>query len=494
MSINNLVWDLKFKIENIVTDYESKINLTEEEKKVLSHAYRLLNDFDELHKKIRMRIPKATQSDINQIKADINSLLDIAKSDKINNAKKIHLLEYGVETLADNYEKTIQEDRTLQDKIKAVKAKRDEVKREEQELLRDINKKIERIKESKALKKTVEQQEQKERTARITGAIERVKAKKEAPKTETINQTTNTQITKVSTNNKMIDDKQNKKNKSLLQRIKDKIISIKPGKSNVTKKEKRKSKLPWFVAVPLAGLFAFSIGSQVSSTSQNTKNDNDKKLVDENTSHNDNEKMQVTTATEKYDVEFENNTQTSTEQATIDNTSIDNENINSNNTIKESENSTPPKNEVDTPKDALEEKIPQEVVVNIGDKVVVDNGVSYSQTCFGEGNVGVIGEVSWRPSTEYCVEKVAFFHDGQFLGLTGENTESINSQIKKYAEECGVDVKDIETKVLISLVPGSYDTGWASLNIEQMQNNIVEHEINTNKNNSSRPELNNQER
>lgn len=512
MSINNYVWDLRVRIDNIITDCELNTNVTEDDKKVLRHAYRLRENLEVLNKKIRIRIMSATDQDVNQIKADINSLLDVVKSTKINNAKKIHLLEYGVETLIENYDEISQQNNDgLEKKIKAAKEKRDAARREEQELLKDINSKIERMKKEKVLKKSIEEQDIKERTDRISGVIEKVKVKKDEQKksNEFVEDTSylsvaednqqskkikeDIQIAEVSQDNKLQDE--SKKSLSIFQRIKNKINSIRAGKSNREKEEKNRKKRPWIVAVPLAGLFAFSIGAQAVKNSHNPKDSNEKNLGDESSSHSDDEKIQIITATEKYDVEFEDNTQATTKQNKEIQTTTRNEDNKIVNDDSIDLTNVPNSSNENIKIEIPDEVVPEEVVVNIGDKVIISDGVNYTQTCYGEGSVGVIGEFSWRPSTEYFIERAAFFHDGKFLGLTNDRTKNINSDLKKYAQEHGVDETDIDMKVLISLVPGSYDTGWASVSLGEMQENIVKQEQNLGKsNNKNRQEIVDQER
>lgn len=120
----------------------------------------------------------------------------------------------------------------------------------------------------------------------------------------------------------------------------------------------------------------------------------------------------------------------------------------------------------------LEEQEP-EVVVNIGDKVLIEEGTKYTANCAGGGTTNTIGSVSWRPECEYSIDNIAYYHGDKFLGLSSRGQESINEEISRFAKECGVSENEISTVALISLVPGAADTGWAKIDLNKLQKNKV---------------------
>ena len=119
----------------------------------------------------------------------------------------------------------------------------------------------------------------------------------------------------------------------------------------------------------------------------------------------------------------------------------------------------------------LDESIKQQepIVVNIGDKINVANGLKYTANCLGGGDSNVIGAVSWRPATEYSIDRVAFCYEGTVLGIMDPGDEDIEKTLNNYATQYKIDVNEIDTSVLLSLVPGYHDTGWAQISIQDMQ-------------------------
>lgn len=111
------------------------------------------------------------------------------------------------------------------------------------------------------------------------------------------------------------------------------------------------------------------------------------------------------------------------------------------------------------------------IVFDVGDKVSVSDGLVYTSTCLGKGNKNKIGSVSWRPATDYYVDQVAFCYEGKVLGIMKKGDTDVKQVLDDYASKYKIDVSEIDTSVLLSLTPGSGDTGWASISIEELEQN-----------------------
>ena len=49
---------------------------------------------------------------------------------------------------------------------------------------------------------------------------------------------------------------------------------------------------------------------------------------------------------------------------------------------------------------------------------------------------------------------------------------NVKQTLQNLAAQNGIDTKDINTSVLLSLVPGIGDTGWAQISVEDMEQNV----------------------
>lgn len=458
MPISSIIWDINMKIDNLALDFEAKYNKDENDYKAISHVTKLKNSFEQLVTIIKKCIPKVDQDEFSKIKADLIGLLGILNSDEYNKIKKVVLAEQRSEALVKRYEPIIKDENDMKERILRIKQKKELNHMQDIEDAKERTAKIERIKQNRANRKFNEI----EQTREISRKIERIKQEK-AQKQLTVQEVEHN-----------VPIKQEKN--SIFSRIKARLAAAKTRAQN----DKRKSKLPWFVAVPLSGLLAISFVNgknagekfeeQISEKNNYTDSVTPGK---ENTTEKQQEHTQEST-TKTIDYTFENNFKAETSQETT--------NANIENTA---ESSTLPNNEIAEKNDkqqpvedavidnTIDESEVEEFKINIGDKIKVEDGLQYAATCYGEGPASYIGAASWRPATEYSIERVAYMYNGQCLGLTNKDTTSINDDLNKYAQKYGIDPNDIDTKVLISLVPGSYDTGWASISIDNMKDNVV---------------------
>ena len=83
-------------------------------------------------------------------------------------------------------------------------------------------------------------------------------------------------------------------------------------------------------------------------------------------------------------------------------------------------------------------------------------------------------------TTDYFIDKVAFCYDGKVLGIMNSEENDIENELKKYATQYKIDIEKINTSVLLSLVPGYHDTGWAQISIENLKQNKSNKEQNLN--------------
>lgn len=513
--INNLIQNINFRIDRLITNYKFKINKDKNDFNLLSHAQKLKENLGTTEELIKRFRPRANKEKLDEIIADLTEMYKITIMEKSTDSKRVVLLEQKTVEVNKKYEKFIEESKTLQERILEAKQKKERVRMEIQQLEQERTSKIERIMKNKASKKIEEEVEQKERTDRITNAINRIKTdkKKEINKSNSnielaYNTDNNIKNLETYVNTQQIqalknESPKNEKNVqepkgnkiSFIDRFKSKLKSFK-GK-DTTDNKKKKRKLPWIVAVPLSALFAISFvndgraGERADNLQKNNnsytdgvtpddsqaninqqKNEARNNMKWETNKHsnngnynwskwvNDVAKNNNPDIVNKYDKENEYNTPTYVYTEKEDDSNKDDSNKNDNKS-----------NSHDSSTENTENK--KSVIVNIGDKIKVEEGLEYTETCYGEGNSNYIGAVSWRPATEYSIEKVAFAYQGKVLSLTDENTKSINDDLNKIAEKYNINADEIETKVLLSLVPESYDTGWASINIDNMQKNIV---------------------
>lgn len=130
--------------------------------------------------------------------------------------------------------------------------------------------------------------------------------------------------------------------------------------------------------------------------------------------------------------------------------------------------------EVKHKQDTEQNKLAQDepIIINIGDKITVNEGVKYTEDCLGGGNRNKIGAVSWRPATEYSVDKVAFVYEGKILKIMNSGDKNIAETLNSVAKKHGINIEDINTSVLLSLIPGTGDTGWAQISVDEMERSL----------------------
>lgn len=215
-----------------------------------------------------------------------------------------------------------------------------------------------------------------------------------------------------------------------------------------------KRKLPWYAAIPVIG--ALAVGTIAGITASNNSNQsNDKNILSDN-SYSDTLEPGTTTET--------THTTTTTMSATETTTTI----TTASSKVDEKENIDDGSHK-DNRKDDIQEV---KTIINIGDKIMVQDGLEYTADCLGGGNSNKIGAVSWRPATEYNVEKVAFIYQGRALKIMNKGDLDVEQTLTDIASQNGISSEDITTSVLISLVPGTADTGWVNISIEDMKQNI----------------------
>ena len=229
-----------------------------------------------------------------------------------------------------------------------------------------------------------------------------------------------------------------------------------------------KRKLPWYAAISVIG--ALAIGSIAGIiASNNTSHDKDEGVLPEN-SYSDTMEPSSTSKSVDTTIETTNTASTimTTTEAKVETTTapsvsfeideqdgVENDDNNNDNNVRED--------------DSKEEK----TIINIGDKIVVQDGLKYTADCLGGGKSNKIGAVSWRPATEYSVDKVAFVYQGKTLKIMNSGDLDVEKTLTNLANQNGISPEDITTSVLLSLVPGTADTGWASINIDEMRHNVI---------------------
>ncbi|MBR2743905.1 MAG: hypothetical protein IKE01_01225 [Clostridia bacterium] len=218
---------------------------------------------------------------------------------------------------------------------------------------------------------------------------------------------------------------------------------------------KDKKKAPWYAIIPMIGTIAlsglagyFCHQSMEKTVSENsytdiTNPDERHSTITEATT------IQTEVATEEPDTIFEP-TESYTEPTIEHDQIID--------------------DDIDKPEDNKKDNTT--VSIKVGDKVHVSDGTQYTSNCLGGGNCYAIGAVSWRPATEYYIDSVAFIYDGKVLGVKHAKDTDVKQTIMELASENNVDESKINTSVLLSLTPGSGDTGWTEMSIESIEKNI----------------------
>lgn len=243
-----------------------------------------------------------------------------------------------------------------------------------------------------------------------------------------------------------------------------------------------KRKLPWYATIPVIG--ALAVGAIAGITASNNTNQNKDRdelpgnsysdTIEPGTTYEDDEHI-IEKITTESNYEFSTSKVEETTYTTTT-TSVMEEQT----TLPASDNNKEEKNNKEKDKDSniqiddteTDKDDNENIIVNIGDKIMVQDGLKYTANCLGGGNSNRIGAVSWRPATEYNVEKVAFIYKGKALKIMNRGDLDVEQTLKDIASQNGINSDDITTSVLISLVPGTADTGWANISIEDMKHNI----------------------
>lgn len=236
--------------------------------------------------------------------------------------------------------------------------------------------------------------------------------------------------------------------------------------AKVSKVLKDKAKAPWYAIFPMIGAIAVSGIVGLIGSKNVAKLDAGKSYTD--TTNPDNEKNTVKETDKESEVQ-DTVLQSVTDYTEATHTQDANMNNNTSNnvgTIDEIE---------DAGIDVREDDI-QDVSVKIGDKINVADGQKYTADCLGGGNSNKIGAVSWRPSSEYYIDGVAFLHGGKILKVERAENSDVKQDIRKLAEKFNIGEDEIDTSVLLSLVKGRADTGWAQIGIEDVEHSLVEHD------------------
>ena len=239
-----------------------------------------------------------------------------------------------------------------------------------------------------------------------------------------------------------------------------KVIKHIKGATTILQDKKR---LPWYASIPVVGALALAAISGGTVALNQGEQHNDKDLNSGN-SYTDNVEpstetevaTQTTTSSLKYTTAFDY--ETTTTEATTSRASSTTETTTTK--IEETQQETT----------TTENQKP--IVINIGDKINVQEGLKYTADCLGGGNSNEIGAVSWRPAAEYSVDRVAFVYQGKVLDIMNAGDCNVKQTLQNLAAQNGIDTKDINTSVLLSLVPGIGDTGWAQISVEDMEQNV----------------------
>lgn len=246
-----------------------------------------------------------------------------------------------------------------------------------------------------------------------------------------------------------------------------------------------KQKLPWYAAIPVIGALAIGGIAGVTASLNGSNQDNNKGLSSGN-SYSDNIEPGTTTddntqeTTENItttEVTSTYTTQTTTRATTTAITTEATTTTTQANDIVDKDNSIVDDSHIQTDyTDKNDTKViddkEEKVIVNIGDKISVEEGLRYTADCLGGGNSNTIGAVSWRPATEYNVDRVAFVYQGRVLKIMNAGDQDIAKTLNEVANMNGIKAEDINTSVLLSLVPGIGDTGWANISMDKLEESL----------------------
>ena len=249
--------------------------------------------------------------------------------------------------------------------------------------------------------------------------------------------------------------------------------------------KEKKRKLAWYTAIPAIGALAISTISGAMSTLTSNK------ISMKNTEKANNRNHEYLASVDPSEINEATKITGNSSASTT--TFFDTHSIDVPITTEKQDDATAVMPDEEKTADVKEENIkeekpeesvkPQEpIVVNIGDKINVADGLKYTATCLGGGKSNEIGAVSWRPATEYSIDRVAFCYEGKVLGIMNSGDGDIEKTLNNYATQYKIDINEIDTSVLLSLVPGYHDTGWAQISIQDMQQSKV---VNTVQNLSS---------
>lgn len=129
------------------------------------------------------------------------------------------------------------------------------------------------------------------------------------------------------------------------------------------------------------------------------------------------------------------------------------------------------------------ESLNESIGVNyIGQKTLLSSGMKYYETGLGEGNSGVIGSDIRPESSEYVIDRVAFYVNGGLVANideTGAEGKSIEDLRMMYAEKYGVDISEVDLSFHTSY-EGDKATGWldrSQFGYSNLKGNISEGDI-----------------
>lgn len=276
-------------------------------------------------------------------------------------------------------------------------------------------------------------------------------------------------------------EKAPQKKMSFFEKIAQKFEKMRAGR-NATKSASRakngNNRVPWYATLPLIG--ALIAGGTMSSTMGYENGQNGKNTMDStgDKSYTDVVEPGTSTATtastqaradetikttSSYNPEYEFTSTTETTEAYVPQDTTTPITTYTDGNREEEDETTKP----------IVDEQNDKVVVNIGDKITVEDGVKYTADCLGGGNSNKIGNVSWRPATDYTIDRVAFVYDGKILGLMNAGDQNIEQRLSEIAKQNGIDQNEITTSVLLSLVPGIHDTGWTPMDISKIKASVI---------------------
>ncbi|MBP3708081.1 MAG: hypothetical protein J6J36_05690 [Clostridia bacterium] len=484
MSISNLVTDIGKKIQILADNYNKSLSsngirpnrIIETKIQELKASFVLLSkdarnieknsNFIQKHKfKSDLKILKALLKDVKQDSLHMKSDIKTSQSEV---EKMVMLVESNINKLMIKYDINKVEEEYLEELKKRIQKTHEEVKskRLKNGIVCDEPVQILSVTEIKELA------EEQLRAERIKEIHEKVK-KQRAMQLEQIQEEQRIkEETQETTPNKS-------KTQGFFEKVKGLFTRKKSKEATNCNKDKRK--LPWYATIPVIGALAVTAMYGVAAIeNQESNNSHDLSAgngysdgIEPNTTH-ESSTIKYTTALDKS----YNQHQSSTTQTTT----IDENKTTGATTTQTTTQTTQTTTKTTTTQD--EDKEP--IVINIGDKVKVEDGLAYAANCLGNGNKNEIGNVSWRPATDYYVDAVAFCYKDQVLGVMRENESNIKQTLLNYASKYEIDEEDINTSVLLSLTPGAGDTGWASISIEDLEQNKSKQ---SNKENNRKTEL-----